>query len=106
MSCIKYKPDFSPDGDIAIGKASRFTQDFQIIPHEALVRGVFHGETYRSIIYVGRHESIGEIIDTCVHETIHGVIQEAIDDDEVRIDIEQEHNAIREMAWANESLVD
>lgn len=101
----EYIPDFTNDGDMLIGKASRFIQDFQIIPHEVLCRGVFHSESYRSVVYVGRHESIPEIIDSCVHETIHGIIQEAIDDEEVKIDIEQEHNAIKYMMWANEFLI-
>jgi hypothetical protein len=103
-----YEPDFSNDGDMLIGKASRFTQDFKIIPHEMMVRGIFHSESYRSVVYAGRHESIQEIIDTCVHETIHGVVQESIDDleeNELKIDIEQEHNAIRYMMWADEFLV-
>lgn len=102
---MPYKPNFNPDGDMMIGRASRFTQDFKIFGTETRARGIFYPETFRSVVYTGEHECIEDIIQSCVHETIHGLIEEEKEDNDLLIDIEQEHTVIRQMAWAPESLV-
>lgn len=83
----------------------QFTQDFKIIPTEDLVRGVYYNMSKRSFVFVGRHETEDEIIHTCEHETIHGILDYIIEEDELLIDEQQEHYVIRNMMWSDYSLV-
>lgn len=90
----------------SINETSTFDQNFEYVGREELLRGVYYHETERSVIYLHRHESFEDIINTCVHETIHHcvnmIVQEEADEGGgLRIDGEQEHDIIRNMAWAN-----
>lgn len=101
-----YKPDFSPNGDMQTGELVIFDQDFRIISLEDNVRGQYYPESNKSYIYLAKHECIEDIICSCVHETIHALIdQEDSDEDSFRADTSQEHWAIKQISWANENLV-
>lgn len=102
----EYEPDFSPSGDVTAINQSRVTQDFRIFPIEDIVRGIFYNTSWKSFVFVGRCESIEEIISVCEHEIIHGLIEEEREDTDIEVDEQMEHWVIREMAWAPESLVD
>lgn len=82
----------------------KFSQDFQVSPIEDINRGIYYPSSRRSIVFVGLHESITEILDTCEHETIHGILTDIIDDDELLVDDQHEHWVIRHVKWANEHL--
>ena len=80
-----------------------FKQDIKIVPDEDLVRGMYFENTKRSVVYARTHECIEDLIQTCVHETLHHVI-DTIDED-LELDSEQEHRIIKFIQWGNEHLV-
>ncbi len=97
---------YTHDDSYFISSTSTFDQTFQYVGKEELLRGVYYWDSERSIIYLHRHETIEDLINTCGHETIHHCIyQIVIEDDEgagsLSLDIEQEHDIIRNMAWAD-----
>lgn len=104
----EYTPDFSPEGDMVYINQSLITSDIQIMNVEKRVRGIFHPETYRTIGFAIEHETLEDLYSTLgLHEPLHGLIQEEKDEDpNLKIDEDQEHWVIRQMAWAPESLVD
>ena len=90
---------------------STFDQDFKYTGKEEILRGVYYWDSERSLIFLSRHEVPEDLINTCVHETIHHCIyQIATGDDEgtgtLALDMEQEHDIIRNMAWAEFWAVD
>jgi len=102
---------YTSDDSHIVSSTSTFDQDFQYVGKEELLRGVYYWDSERSIIYLHRHEAIEDLINTCKHETIHHCIyQIIIEDDEgtgsLALDIEQEHDIIRNMAWADFWAVD
>jgi hypothetical protein len=82
----------------------KYTQDFRLFGVDTIERGVYHEESDKSNIIPTYHESIGEIVNTCKHEDKHCVISHIIKQDDLLIDIDMEHWAIRQMMWADESL--
>jgi len=102
---------YTHDDSHFISSTSTFDQTFQYVGKEELLRGVYYWDSERSIIYLHRHEALEDLMNTCVHETIHHCIyQVIIEDDEgtgsLALDIEQEHDIIRNMAWADFWAVD
>lgn len=108
---VKNIKDYIPEEQVFVLSTSTFDQDFKYVGREELLRGVYYWESDRSIIYLHRHETPEDLINTCVHETLHHCIADIImEDDEgagsLSMDIEQEHDIIRNMAWANYWAVD
>jgi len=90
---------------------STFDQDFQYVGKEEILRGVYYWDSEKSHIYLHKHERIEDLCNTCMHETIHHCIFKiTIDDDEgmgtLSLDMEEEHDIIRNMAWAEYWAVD
>ncbi len=89
----------------SIGSTTDFNQDFQLQDRETgLIRGIYYPETRRSMVFLGRHESIEDLINTCVHETIHQCLFSLIYEEDAEyktrlIDIHEEHDMIRDIAW-------
>ncbi len=79
-----------------------FHQDFKITSIYDNNRGIYYPETKRSIVYLAPHENIEDIISTCVHETIHSIIDDI--DTEGELDEDIEHDIIRKMMWATEAI--
>jgi hypothetical protein len=95
-----------PDGDIYI-IPSTFEQDFKLGFNEFVVRGVYHWNTERSVVYMQGHEVLEDVYSTCIHETIHHCLMQVQQDAEyeISIDDEQEHRIIRNMMWAADTLI-
>lgn len=86
---------------------SEWTQDIKCIDKEfGGNRGICLPETKRTIIFLNRHENEVDIINTMVHESIHCCIsdEEYFGDEPLIIDIEKEHEIIRQMAWFSENF--
>lgn len=98
---------FGPDGQFYVHQ-SEHTQDFRIAFDDNMVRGEYFDFTQKSIVYPRYHEVIEDIISTCVHETLHKCLADVeygIDADYgIPMEIHQEHWAIRQVAWAGESI--
>ena len=90
---------------------STFDQDFKYTGKEEILRGIYYWDSERSLIFLSRHEVLEDLVNTCVHETIHHCIyQIVINEDEglgtLALDMEQEHDIIRNMSWADYWAVD
>lgn len=86
---------------------SKFTQDFRNAASDGGIKGEYFYETERSIVILMPHESIDDLVNTCVHETIHHALAASPGDVETPpLDIESEHQAIRFMQWAGEMFHD
>ncbi len=111
MRALKNLARYVGDEYKCVGETSTFDQTFNIVGREELLRGVYYAESERSIVHLHRHEAIEDIYNTCVHETIHHCIFKIIDEKDegmgsLMLDIEQEHDIIRNMAWADFWSVD
>lgn len=111
MWILKNIRDYVDDSFKCSSDISTLDQTFEIVGKEELLRGIYYAETERSVIYLHRHEVIEDIYNTCIHEAIHHAIFSIVDSDDegmgsLKIDIEQEHDIIRNMAWADFWAVD
>lgn len=82
-----------------------YVQDFKLFPVEDILRGKYENLSNRSYVFVGRHELLEDLYHTCEHEDIHAVLDHIITEDNLFIDVDMEHWAILQMAWAEELLV-
>ena len=91
-----------PDGQLFINQYSDSIHDFQFNNHEeGPLRGVAYEETGKTYTFLGRHESMEDIVNTASHEPEHIILSEFQMDaeDTLIMDIREEHNAIRNVAW-------
>lgn len=104
---MKNIADFSTDAYRCVSNSSTFEQTFHFLGKEDLLRGIYYPETERSIVYLHKHETLDDLVNTCVHETIHHCIFGFTEEEDTfQIDIEQEHDIIRNMVWADFWAVD
>ncbi len=108
---IKNIKEYTDDTTNYEAQLSTFDQDFKYTGKEEILRGVYYWDSERSLIFLSRHEVVEDLINTCIHETIHHCIYQITQEcDEglgsLSLDIEQEHDVIRNMAWANYWAVD
>lgn len=100
-----------------INEKSNHQQDFKIGLRRDDCRGMFYENSGRSFVYLYYQESPDEVIDTCVHETIHAAIDHCsgwedneleegkiTEEDAFYVDDLSEHDIIRNMMWAEEIL--
>lgn len=95
---------------------SDYYQTFKITaPHGEKLRGVYFSLNKRAYVFLTGHETEDDIIATCVHEDIHGAIDECFmseledsthDDDMygIYLDDIEEHNIIRYIKWIDENF--
>ncbi len=95
---VIFKPEFGPNGNM-IYIDSIWSQDFRISNAQDRCRGVCYDESHKSYVYLDQHETVAELIDTCVHESIHMAIGTFDADDD--FNIEEEHETIRRLLMAN-----
>lgn len=84
-------------------RISDWTQDFRIINYQdATEYGVCYQGTKQVWITLHRHESIQNILDTILHESIHQAICSKVTgtiDESENFDIEQEHEIMKRIFW-------
>jgi len=90
-----------------------YYQDFKINPDEIL-RGIYHGDSDVSTIFLKRHASLTEILTTSEHEDIHAAISHILaeereedylsSNDLTRIDVDMEHKIIPIIQWIDDYL--
>jgi len=108
---IKNLKEYTDDTTNYESDLSTFDQDFKYTGKEEILRGVYYWDSERSLIFLSRHEVPEDLVNTCVHETIHHCIYRIVQDEDeglgtLSLDVEQEHDVIRNMAWANYWAVD
>jgi hypothetical protein len=82
---------------VEVRESKWIPQNFRIInPQDSDERGVTYIESKRTWVTLIRHEDIREIMDTCVHESLHQAIHRMSDD----FNTEEEHEAIKRVVWA------
>ena len=83
-------------------KQSEWVQDFRIINfQDSSEYGVTYSGTKQVWITLHRHESIEQILDTILHESIHQAIasKAVADDESENHDTEQEHECMKRIFW-------
>ncbi len=103
---MTFKAEFGPGGNM-IYVESPWEQDFRFVNTQTPCRGICYEQTSRSYVYLGMHESINEIIDSCVHESIHMAIRHYMIHGEEypeRMDIDHEHEMMRYFMMAEDIL--
>jgi len=84
---------------------SDWTHDFRVINfQDSSEFGVCYEETKQVWITLHRHESIQNIIDTIIHESLHQAITSNSQDDDmdesIKMHGEQEHELMKRVIWA------
>ena len=106
MSNGRLLADLYPDVDFH-ADLSEWVFDIKFIDKEfGGNRGICIPETKRVVIFLNRHENAEDIMNTMVHEAIHCCISDEEyfgDGEPLIIDIEKEHEIIRQMAWFGEN---
>lgn len=100
-----------------INEPSSHEQTFVIGFHGDAVRGMYYNSNSQSYVYLKYQENIGDVINTCVHESIHAAIDhvsswedEEIDDnildekDAFYVDDPKEHWSIQKIQWIDEII--
>lgn len=92
-----------------------YYQTFKINSDEP-ERGIYFGDSDRSIIFLKNHECEPDILESCEHEDIHAGIYHSLLEEEdetflsindfTRCDVFFEHKIIRMMQWIDEYLED
>ena len=93
-------------------------QTFQVIYHEDEKRGIYYTSNSKSYVFLKNHGTFDDIINTCVHESIHAAIDDIDGQENDEIDEgtlaekdatwhndEQEHWAIRNVMWILQDCV-
>ena len=105
---MKLSELFGPDGKL-LYLESPYDQDFKFVNNQTECRGILYNETKRSFVFLGKHESLAEIFDSCEHESIHCAIRHKLDDDSTDasgdMDVDEEHNLMRFLKFAKDGLV-
>ncbi len=100
--------DFGPNGNM-LYLDSPYEQDFKFVNNQTECRGILYEKTRKSYIYLGKHESLAEIFDSCEHESLHCAIRNQLNDEHsdmsVIMDIDEEHNLMRFVKLAKDDLV-
>lgn len=97
---------FGPNGKFDYIE-SPYSQDFKFSNMQNPCRGIVYQESRQSFVYLGHHESLAEILDSCEHESIHCSIRHNLkeEDDHLRMDIDQEHELMRFFKYAKDDLI-
>ena len=94
---------------------SDYYQTFRhMAPHGEKLRGVYFNLNKRAYVFLHSHETWDDLIATCVHEDIHGAIDECFtseyEDTTADVDLYgiflddiEEHNIIRYIKWISET---
>ena len=103
----RFEANFGPNGNM-IYLESGYEQDFKFVNNQTDCRGILYTETKRSFVYLGKHESLEEILDSCEHESLHCAIRHDLDDSDTdesqNMDVDEEHNLMRFMKFAKDDL--
>lgn len=79
------------------------SQDFRLInPVDPAEKGVAYSDSCRTFVDLAPHSSIDDLVDTCVHESIHAAISRLVPDEHSD---DAEHMMIRYMEFAAADMV-
>lgn len=82
---------------------SDFEQNYHVVHHDDMVRGMYMQDTQRGRVYLKQHGELKDILNTDMHESLHHcfmLVQVGeLGCDPVDMDVYQEHWAIQQVVW-------